>query len=245
MAFNSSQSRPIVEDMSTTDIAAGQAAYIDIPVRFDFDSLAPGVSAAVMALHKAAVADLKNAGVGQGLIELVRLRASQLNGCAYCVDMRINAGEARPAGALEPALRDAIVAGRVPAGHRLPPTRGLAADLGIARTTVSEAYAQLTAEGWLEARVGAGTWVAQTAEAAAAGAAPLPPPAGWPGAGDPASDPRLVNLYGGRPDPSLFPRQEWLMATRRALDSASVAELGDLDPRGARRLRQQLASYLA
>jgi len=82
--------------MSTTDIAAGQAAYIDIPVRFDFDSLAPGVSAAVMALHKAAVADLKNAGVGQGLIELVRLRASQLNGCAYCVDM--HAADARAAG---------------------------------------------------------------------------------------------------------------------------------------------------
>jgi AhpD family alkylhydroperoxidase len=82
--------------MSTTDSAAVQAAYVDIPVRFDFDSLAPRVSAAVMTLHKAAVADLKNAGVDQGLIELVRLRASQLNGCAYCVDM--HAADARNAG---------------------------------------------------------------------------------------------------------------------------------------------------
>ena len=61
-------------------------APVDIPVRFDFDALAPSVSAAVMRLHKAAIADLAKAGVEQGLIELIRLRASQLNGCAYCVD---------------------------------------------------------------------------------------------------------------------------------------------------------------
>jgi AhpD family alkylhydroperoxidase len=62
-------------------------APVEIPVRFDFDALAPSVSAAVMRLHKAAIADLAKAGVEQGLIELIRLRASQLNGCAYCVDM--------------------------------------------------------------------------------------------------------------------------------------------------------------
>ena len=82
--------------MSTTGSAAGQAAYVEIPVRFDFDSLAPRVSSAVMTLHKAAVTDLKNADVDQGLIEMVRLRASQLNGCAYCVDM--HAADARAAG---------------------------------------------------------------------------------------------------------------------------------------------------
>src|SRR5262249_36193054 len=71
----------------------------------------------------------------------------------------------RPARALERALRDAIVTGRVPAGQRLPPTRSLAVDLGIARATVAEVYAQLTAEGWLEARTGAGTWVTATAAA--------------------------------------------------------------------------------
>src|ERR1700745_2160262 len=82
--------------MSTTDSAAAQAAHVEIPVRFDFDSLAPRVSTAVMTLHKAAITDLKNAGVEQGLIEMVRLRASQLNGCAYCVDM--HAADARAAG---------------------------------------------------------------------------------------------------------------------------------------------------
>src|SRR5262245_44315716 len=97
------------------------------------------------------------------------------------LDLHLELGETRPARALERALRDAIVAGRVPAGHRLPPTRGLAADLGIARATVSQVYAQLTAEGWLEARVGAGTWVAETPEAAGAAAVAAggaPPAAG-------------------------------------------------------------------
>jgi AhpD family alkylhydroperoxidase len=71
-------------------------APVEIPVRFDFDALAPSVSAAVTRLHKAAVADLEKAGVEQGLIELIRLRASQLNGCAYCVDM--HSVDARAAG---------------------------------------------------------------------------------------------------------------------------------------------------
>ncbi len=41
----------------------------------------------------------------------------------------------------------------------LPPSRSLAADLGLARNTVAEAYAELVAEGWLASRQGAGTWV--------------------------------------------------------------------------------------
>jgi hypothetical protein len=54
--------------MSAADIAAAEAACVEIPVRFDFDSLAPSVSAAVTALHRAAATDLKNAGIDQGLI---------------------------------------------------------------------------------------------------------------------------------------------------------------------------------
>jgi GntR family transcriptional regulator / MocR family aminotransferase len=160
------------------------------------------------------------------------------------LDVRLGPGETRPARALEQALREAIVAGRVPAGHRLPPTRALAADLAIARTTVSEVYAQLTAEGWLEARVGAGTWVAELTETARA-AAVAPPPAPAPGAGGPAGGPRVIDLSAGRPDPSQFPRPEWLAATRRVLDTASAPDLGYPDPRGMERLRQQLAAYLA
>lgn len=56
--------------------------------------------------------------------------------------------------ALTRALRDAVRDGRLAPGSRLPPYRSLAADLGLARNTVAEAYAELVAEGWLTARQG-------------------------------------------------------------------------------------------
>jgi GntR family transcriptional regulator/MocR family aminotransferase len=57
-------------------------------------------------------------------------------------------------------LREAIAAGELKPGERLPSTRTLAASLGVARGTVVEAFDQLTAEGYLDAKVGAGTHVA-------------------------------------------------------------------------------------
>ncbi|MDO9125930.1 MAG: winged helix-turn-helix domain-containing protein, partial [Parvibaculum sp.] len=58
------------------------------------------------------------------------------------------------------ALRDAILDGRLHPGARLPSSRTLAGDLGVGRNTVLAAYDQLTAEGYLEGQVGAGTQVA-------------------------------------------------------------------------------------
>lgn len=58
------------------------------------------------------------------------------------------------------ALRAAILNGRLVAGTRLPSTRALAASLGLSRTTVVDAFEQLIAEGYLEGKVGAGTYVA-------------------------------------------------------------------------------------
>ena len=73
---------------------------------------------------------------------------------------------------LEGALRDAIRAGRLRPGTRLPSSRALAADLGVARNTVGEVYSQLVAEGWLTARTGSGTSIAPR-RAPAPGAAVL------------------------------------------------------------------------
>ncbi|MEU9384116.1 winged helix-turn-helix domain-containing protein, partial [Streptomyces sp. NPDC048279] len=61
---------------------------------------------------------------------------------------------------LTDALREAVRGGRLLPGTRLPSSRSLAADLGIARNTVADAYADLVAEGWLTARQGSGTRVA-------------------------------------------------------------------------------------
>src|SRR5260370_35381144 len=57
-------------------------------------------------------------------------------------------------------LRQGILAGNLPAGSRLPPTRHLARDLGVARQTVVLAYERLAAEGYVRARIGSGTYVA-------------------------------------------------------------------------------------
>src|SRR5580693_8752803 len=67
---------------------------------------------------------------------------------------------------LETALRDAVRTGRLGPGTRLPSSRALAADLGLARNTVAEVYSQLVAEGWLTARTGSGTSVAERPAAA-------------------------------------------------------------------------------
>ncbi|BBW99862.1 GntR family transcriptional regulator [Mycolicibacterium moriokaense] len=131
------------------------------------------------------------------------------------------------------ALRDAVRSGRLAAGTMLPPSRSLAADLGLARNTVAEAYAELVAEGWLASRQGAGTWVVNTS--------PAQRPARPRGI-------RVVprhNLIPGNPDVSEFPRSEWAAATRRALTNAPNEALRMGDPRGRPELRDALAEYLS
>src|ERR671926_1919948 len=78
-------------------------------------------------------------------------------------------------------LRDDILAGRLRPGERLPPSRALAGQLAVSRTTVVLVYDQLVAEGYAEARQGAGTYVSRQipddALAAAEGPHPLVRPA--------------------------------------------------------------------
>lgn len=74
-------------------------------------------------------------------------------------------------------LKDAILRGRLSPRERLPATRELAARLGVGRNTVLAAYEQLVAEGFLEARVGDGTYVSSSLPASP-GATPRAAPAG-------------------------------------------------------------------
>ena len=73
-----------------------------ITARLDFDAVAPGFSRAMAALDRAATKELDSAGLDPGLRELVRIRASQLNGCAYCIDMHTK--DARAGGETEQRL---------------------------------------------------------------------------------------------------------------------------------------------
>jgi len=136
---------------------------------------------------------------------------------------------------LSGALRQAIRAGRLPAGSALPPSRQLATDLGCSRWVVTEAYAQLAAEGWLQARVGSGTRVRPLGAAAAGRPAPDAPPARAP----------RIDLAPGLPDLRSFPLGRWVGALRSVASTLPYAELGYPDPSGHPRLRRVLAEYLA
>ncbi|MEU1882225.1 PLP-dependent aminotransferase family protein [Streptosporangium sp. NPDC020072] len=139
--------------------------------------------------------------------------------------------------ALGRALRAAIQDGRLAPGVRLPPYRSLAVDLGIARNTVADTYAELVAEGWLTARQGSGTRVAERAAPAKTARVPRRPRA------VPATP--AHNLSQGQPDASSFPRNAWSASTRRALAAAPNDAFGPGDPQGRIELRTALVDYLA
>ncbi len=133
---------------------------------------------------------------------------------------------------IETSLRDSIRAGRLPRGSSLPPSRVLAADLGVSRGVVVEAYQQLSSEGYLASRAGGATRVAAGPSRATAGlhlARPTPP---------------RIDLSYGRADVSSFPRAAWLRAIRGALASAPNEAFGYLAGSGTPQLRTALADYL-
>lgn len=149
------------------------------------------------------------------------------------LDLHLDLTRGRPGRSLEQALRSAIVDGRLAPGARLPAARSLASDLGISRNTVADVYAQLTAEGWLTSRVGAGTWVAHRR----ATTRRLPPP--------PSPRRPWIDLRAGIPGTGVFGRREWVSAVRQAALQASAADLGYPDPAGTPQLRAALAAYVA
>src|SRR5579859_4364722 len=75
---------------------------------------------------------------------------------------------------IEASIRHRIRSGALPAGVALPPTRALAAELGVSRGVVVEAYAQLVAEGYLTSRSGGYTQVAPSATLVAMPSGPVP-----------------------------------------------------------------------
>jgi GntR family transcriptional regulator / MocR family aminotransferase len=137
-------------------------------------------------------------------------------------------GRAQLAHAIRTAIRD----GRWRPDAVVPSTRALAADLGVARGTVTRVYADLAAEGYLRTSQGAPTRVAT------AGAAPLSAPATV------RDTTTRWTLRSGLPDASLFPRDQWLASTRRVLAHTPNDTFGFGEPRGSLVLRTTLASYL-
>lgn len=175
------------------------------------------------------------------------------------------------AGTLYAQLRDAILAGQLAPGVRLPSSRMLAASQGVARGTVVSAYEQLIAEGYLQSRGGSGTRVSAVLpdsllaaapprtvpalrDAAAAPPVPMSPPL-------PALSQRGTRLarspFAALQAPSAgvpfaphvpalqaFPVRLWATLATRAARGLGPAAMGDGDAMGHLPLRQAIAEYL-
>jgi len=157
------------------------------------------------------------------------------------------------------ALRSAILAGRLRAGARLPASRDLARQHGLARGTVVAAFAQLRAEGYVRSTVGSGTFVGEVPPDALLGLAGAPARMPRP------SRPARVRLSGFarrvRPFPvleprrtrafrtdlpalDLFPATLWAQVTGRVLRRASTRLFLGCEPLGYRPLRTAIAAHL-
>ena len=154
-------------------------------------------------------------------------------------------------------FRSAVSDGRLGPGARLPSSRTLADQLGVARNTVSLAYERLAAEGYVEGRRGGGTRIAVDLPDLA-----VPPPSPDK-IGAPIATPRLsraaetmmrervgaagdgpVPLRPGRPGLDQFPGRVWARLAGRFWRETSPAEFGYGDPAGHAPLRAALARYL-
>lgn len=144
-------------------------------------------------------------------------------------------------------VRDAVTSGVLVAGERLPSTRDLAATLGISRTVVMAAYAQLFAEGWLEGRHGSGTFVADVApalrhdDAAARPSARQIPSATLPVLTNPSPRDGVIELRAGIPWAAGIEDDVWRRAWRHA---GTIPPSAWPDPYGLPGLRAELTHYL-
>lgn len=130
-------------------------------------------------------------------------------------------------------MRENIRSGRLPAGTSLPSTRGLARELGVSRGVVTEAYGQLTAEGYLQTRQGAKVRVTSAVRV----------PAPRTGARS-LLESFDYHFHPGLPDLAGFPREAWLRSLRAAWRESTLDAVGYGDPRGVPALREALADYL-
>jgi GntR family transcriptional regulator / MocR family aminotransferase len=134
---------------------------------------------------------------------------------------------------LTSGLREAIRSGRLVPETRLPSTRVLAADLGVSRRLVVDAYSQLAAEGFLLSRHGSGTRVATVDTASAPER----------DAGEPEKH-FNIDFAPGSPHLGSFPRQAWLRALRQGLAEIESQAFGYIAPQGLHIARVAVADYL-
>ncbi len=154
-------------------------------------------------------------------------------------------------------LRDAILEGRLTSGTRLPSSRMLAKDLDVSRNTVLSAFDQLTAEGYMESRVGAGSFVSRQLPddlltRMKSGDRPENGPRDIPLSRVarmllPTASPRLYQgraFAPGTPELGLFPYEDWARLLARHWRNPKREYLVGNPVGGSKVLREALANHL-
>ena len=138
-------------------------------------------------------------------------------------------------------LSQLIIAGKLQSGAQLPATRTFAGELGVSRSTVVTAYDQLIAEGYGEARAGAGIFVCDVGAFSTLG---KPHKSVTPKQTSP-SPKRPRYFEPGIPDMRLFPYEAWGRHVSRSARSSTTEIITSSDKFGNMRLRQAIASHLS
>lgn len=167
------------------------------------------------------------------------------------------AGSRRLLRVLHERLRSAILAGRLRSGARMPSTRALAEGLGVSRNTALAAYDLLLSEGYLVARRGSGTVVANTLPrqrpvrgAATDSSADRRLAPTWrrrPAASPPSAEspPPAFDFRLGVPDARLFPYDIWRRLSARALRTMARTQASYAHPQGQLALREAIARHVS
>ncbi len=158
---------------------------------------------------------------------------------------------------IQQQLRRAILSRALRPGAKLPATRELAGHLGVARSSVIAAYAELRAEGYISGRIGSGTYVSadlpEPTERGARGSAraqalrriALPARArAWESWADGVAEGEERPFQTGRSRMDARTLEVWRKLTQRALRDFSPQHLGYTDPRGLPELRRAICEYL-
>lgn len=148
-------------------------------------------------------------------------------------------------------LRRAIHAGTLRCGQRLPSSRILAEDLGVSRVTAEAAYGQLEAEGYLQRRVGQGTFVAiRMVKSPTASKITGQPRLSLRGreivqTGGCRDPQQPLPFAAGSPDLRAFPLKLWKQLTAQQLRLRGEALMRYGDPQGYLPLREAIAGYVS
>jgi GntR family transcriptional regulator/MocR family aminotransferase len=139
-------------------------------------------------------------------------------------------------------VRQGIVDGELQQDYRLPPSRSLAIELGVSRTTVVVAYDQLAAEGYIEGRRGSGFFVCPTGQIELNRNNSKPVAAKSVASVSPGS---RKQVHPGFPDLRLFPYRQWARCLSRVARLTPEALVIADDSFGDIQLRQSIARYLS